>query len=206
MGESDIELASCLVRKESLSALKEIYVDNCGLASIPNVSSLAELEFLDLRNNQIQDIGNSVFPSSLRILLLEDNPVKCLSIDCTRLPQLKTLTCGSENAHFLSFSVVEKICGGELNVSVSHSQHLYLPPGKIMGNTKQLNDYKRNPEKFLSQIPDNKRIKSLFWLIQESGFVFSTLDFDSQMWILDWQRKSDYFGPERYQHVDLKQL
>ena len=76
-----MSISDCLETFECLHDLKEIYLDECGLDTVPKLSSLHQLKVVDLRSNKITNVESDNFPSSLKEIRLEGNQIHCLDLE-----------------------------------------------------------------------------------------------------------------------------
>ena len=105
-----LDLSNIFETGEALKNLTEVHLDDCGLFSLPNMATLSQLEIASVRNNKIQKLDNSCLPVSVKNLKISGNSIRCVDIDCTRFTELSELEFGSENTHYVSFSLFCSEC------------------------------------------------------------------------------------------------
>ena len=186
--ENQIDLDACFTMV-SLHALKELYLEKCGLDSIPNVSGMPQLKLINVRNNRIKWVKN--LPRSVRKLFLEDNPIQCLSVDLDTVPDLAEISCGSTETHYISHALIKKVVSRELVIMVpeTYQEHFFLPPSAALNSYEHLTVYASHPEKYLGNIHLENRSLALNWLVNESKFDIACLDFTFQYWLFPYESK-----------------
>ena len=151
--EFGMSISDCLETFECLHDLKEIYLDDCGLETVPRLSSVHQLKVVDLRLNKIANVETDNFPNSLKEIRLEGNPIQCLDIDCEKLQNLKSVGCGSERTHYITTPLARLAYKGKLTIDVpeEYREYLYMPSAEVLGNREKLVRYIENPEKFFDK-------------------------------------------------------
>ena len=183
--EFGMSISNCLETFECLHDLKEIYLDECGLETVPKLSSLHQLKVVDLRLNKIANVETENFPSSLKEIRLEGNQIQCLDIDCEKLPNLKSVGCGSEHTHYITTPLARLAYKSKLTIDVPEDcrEYLYMPSAEVLGNKEKLVKYIENPEKFLIDVVVEHRSEALQWLFTSSKSDLLDLDFTAQDWL-----------------------
>ena len=165
-----------------LKSLKELYLANCGLSSVPNMSSLRQLEVLDISHNNIQKIDWHHFHTNIRKILIHDNAVQDIDINEHVLPNLRELKCGSlDTYYYISSSIFEK----RIDVIIPHKyrQKMRLPPQAVFDNNAELESYLKKPEKYLTCILSmQQRVEALNWLLKSQ---IQKVDLSFQDWVCD---------------------
>ncbi|MBL4659475.1 MAG: hypothetical protein JKY19_03895, partial [Alcanivoracaceae bacterium] len=77
-----------------LTELKDLYLGNMALSSLPDLSTNASLEFLDISNNQIAS-GFTQLPASLTVLVLDNNDIS--SCEGLAGKTIETISLAGEN-------------------------------------------------------------------------------------------------------------
>ena len=206
VGEGDFlrkthfNLSDCFETSEALRYLKEVHLENCRLKDLPRMSSLSQVEIVDVRDNEIDVLDENCFPLSVKTLLVSGNPIHCVDIYGTKFKDLSQIQCGSKETHFISSSLMSRMLAGHLTVIVPHEhrQHLYLPPGAVFDEEKRLPEYVENPEKYLIHVPDiQNRVVALQWLIRDKT-DFDKHDFDLYDWL--------FMTPDHTGNISIKNI
>ena len=135
--------------------LEILKVRNCGLQTLPKIVGL---KVLDIGNNNLTSTSTDSKYSSLIELLIDGNPIHCISFDNSTFPRLQTLTLGSPEMHYISQKVLE------LNISIiiplQYRKSLLLPTYE---GIQDLDNYLRTPERYISE----DDTESLNWLMED---------------------------------------
>ena len=121
------------------------------LKTLPDFSLLDHVRILDVRDNEIMEMKENLLPPNVTELDITGNPIQCVAIDCKQYPSLSLINCGSQQTHFISFSILCNMQLGNLSVKMpsGFEEHLYLPQCHIFRNSKLLSKYVENPFKFV---------------------------------------------------------
>ena len=126
-----------LINISNFEHLVDLSLRKTGLEKTPDCSMLAHLQSLDLSQNLISNL-NHLCSRTLVKLVVIGNLFSSLSLNVSYLPSLSELTFGSDNCHFVDFSVVRSDIN--LNVSNDYSQNLIFPPASALRNHQQRRD------------------------------------------------------------------
>ena len=154
---------------DGLSQLRYLYLSNCILLKIPNVSKLRELRYLDLSSNMIKSLCNEISNLiHLYYLDLSNNPIesihgqlkKCMTLEYLNIAEtqittihfkhdegvlnsLDTIECGSKHLRFISPSVLKRIQNSKVNIIVleEHRDSLILPPYQTVNDTAHMSEF-----------------------------------------------------------------
>ena len=178
-----VDLCVCL-KKNTLQAITELYLDNCGLHSIPDLSSNLYLETIDIKYNNIESLEQNFLPVTVKNIFLEGNPIPCVHIDHNVAPELSSVGCGSEMTQYISSSIIERMTRSVVvTVAKQYKQYLVLPPLVVLEQREHLLAYVDHPEKYLAHIRREIRPEALDWLVKKNKSELTDLDFTSQKWL-----------------------
>ncbi len=111
--------------------LERLTLSNCGLQTVPNLSHLPNLKYLDIGHNSISQMDfTHADPLKLMGLCLIGNPVEVIDINPNELPHLRSIHFGSMATRFVSSSVLERIARNQIDLSIHDEFHhsLIVPP------------------------------------------------------------------------------
>ena len=192
LGEENSSLSQIIEghSRGSLEEITEINLSDCGLTEIPDISSLKKLTLVDLSNNEIQQINDNFLPMSVENMVLKDNPIPCLAIDCHRFKELQHVQCGSRHTHYVSFQLLEQISEGRIEVTVprEYQECFLMPPYSLFErhsaeDNVALRNYIEHPENSLIHITDiEKRLTVLNWLLSSAKKDLKS-DLSSHTWL-----------------------
>ena len=192
LGEENSSLSQVIEghSRGSLEEITEINLSDCSLTEIPDISSLKKLTLVDLSNNEIDQINDNFLPMSVENIVLKDNPIPCLAIDCHRFKELQQVQCGSRHTHYVSFQLLEQISEGRIEVTVprEYQEYFLMPPYSLFErhsaqDNVALRNYIEHPENSLIQITDiEKRLTVLNWLLSSAKKDLKS-DLSSHTWL-----------------------
>ena len=148
--ESNFMLES-IVELKCFCHLKYVRIRHLRLKAQPDFSLLDRVRILDIRENEIMEINENLLPPNVTEIDITGNPIQCVAIDCKQHSSLSLIICGSQQTHYISYSILCNIQLGNLKVKVPSrfEEHLFLPQCHIFNNPKLLSKYVGNPFKFV---------------------------------------------------------
>ena len=173
--------------------LQEIHLNDCGLASVPNIAPLSHLELVDLSYNRIEILTENHLPSYIKKLFIQGNPIPFIKLDMGRFSNLEEVRCGSHCTRFISSQIIDRVhkSGLTLDVPELYASYLEMPPSSVLQYHEEFVEYIRNREKYLPSILNHfKRSETLHWLVFSDKFTFVNVDFTSQKWLFEKQEFS----------------
>ena len=209
LSETQLNLSQIFSKSKVVANLTEIYLANCGLETMPGMSPLSELTIIDISNNEISELNEEFLPKSIQQLLLEGNPIPYVQIKCSLFPRLTRFRCGSQDTHYISTQILEKVLssGFELEVPEDYEKYLDMPPSSVLNDKEgDLMKYVQNPEIYLMHINSiDKRTKALFWLFDsDNPSPSGSLDFTSQTWLSKTKLDTKKVNLWHIRHLILK--
>ena len=158
------------LRHEKLKHLNYLYLDNCNLHKFPDLTNLTELRYLNMSNNFIKEIDETVvLLSHLRHLDISKNPIEnldkignCLALDTLniqethiamlhidftngKLGKLNTVECGSEYLKYISHATLRRKLLNEkefaIKVLEKYRTNLILPNYETLVNQSLLHKF-----------------------------------------------------------------
>ena len=195
---TNIDLSHYFRTSDALQSLREIYLDNCSLFSIPNMSSLLHVEIIDVSDNNIRELDEDFLSPTVKELCIKGNPIEYVKLTCDRFPNLRQIRCGSKDTLYISSRIVQRL-NIEVIIPDEYKQYLCMPPPEMFEDDENRSQYINNPEKYLLYTQNVlKRSQALTWLIFRDKFGFRKIDFTHQEWL--FQKHFD-FGINHFHHV-----
>ena len=163
----------------NVRTIKVLKLANCQLFSVPSTKSLACLEQVDLKNNQIKYTNlNTDFSASIVEIDLRDNPVEGFDLDQVSLPDLKSLKIGSSETKYISLSLLKRVADKSVAITISedHAQYLVYPPGNLLiSDAVNLSKFVDDANLDLTKIDENERKSVFMWVVKHSGHMLNSL-------------------------------
>ena len=154
-----------------LPHLTYIFLSNCGLEALPDWSSLTGLRFADVSRNDLHAIPEN---SSVERMNISGNKLQPLMLFTETFPKLTEITAGSNNLEFLEFGLLRRV---QVTVETPYQSVLIMPPSCVItdpGDKLQL--YLNKPERFLTNVVNEKLDDAVNWLLNDADFQFTDLD------------------------------
>ena len=184
-GGNELDVSKLFIPNKTIENVTKLFLTKCQLKSVPHLTFLKELLFVDISDNKISILEQEHLPSSLKQLRIAGNPMKYVVIDSSKLSKLSILHCGSHKTEYISSRLVERVYHDDLEIYVplQYEEYLNMPPSIVFSDRKQLSDYVEFPERFLGAKADvTERLSALRWLAQDNR---SSLNLHSQIWLSD---------------------
>ena len=91
--EIDFDRSDIFETGEALKSLSEVYLDDCGLMSLPKMATLSQLKIVSVKNNSIQKLDSSCLPSCIKKLKVSET-----ASDVWMSTVLDSLNCRNSNS------------------------------------------------------------------------------------------------------------
>ena len=165
-----LNLSELAERLETIEILK---LPSCDLNAIPNFKGMRQLQYLDIQNNNIADIGPDL-PSTLTEIYLQGNPVEGIDFGEDFLPRLKKLGIGSPNTKYISFKVLDRIHNTmlELEMSDENKIHLVFPNST---NLSKLGKFLEDATFDSTTVSDKESVSASLWILEHCASMMKSL-------------------------------
>ncbi len=171
--------------------LKEICVRDCGIEVLPDLSHFSALETLDVSCNDIRDVSEQLFPTSVQTLLIHNNPIEAFNTDFSKLDHLKELRLGSADTRYLCLPLLRRIATHlvdasepAVRVDPSSEPSLLYPPHPTLVEPETLENFICRKELTLTHVPDSLKVKTFQWLVEKCDARFRSLNLPGQKDVL----------------------
>ena len=180
--------------------LREIHLRNCNLTCIPDMLFSNTLEVVDIRDNNISDLNEDSLPTFVRKLIIDGNPIICVSLNCDKFQNLYEIQCGSKSTKYISDKILHRCASDKFNIVIpeTYKRYLYMPPSLILDNKHDLQMYLKKPVKYVWLLKsDSEKIEGLMWIMKSKISNFFNVGFAAEKWIFDNYR-TKYFSKQIY--------
>ena len=174
-----------LLHEPNLANIKKLFLDNCALTFLPNVTHLESLEVLDISYNAISDLDYKNLPSCIKELNMTGNPIEVISVDPEVLESWQIgdtredaviIRCGSKYTKFISFELLKLVQTDELQIEVKSAfrDTLLMPPYSIL-TSPSLGQFIVNPDHYLNVVKETKDMQDILeWLFRTENIELET--------------------------------
>ena len=157
----------------NMKNVTSLNMSKCKLKQFPKLDQFVNLLHLDIAENDIHEIDDSIPLPKLNSFQIQQNPLQVIDISMDTLPSLTVLTCGSTEARIIGFSILERVLAGSLKLEVSKEAQccLLTPTYDMINSPLLLKQYLENREINVSCTEDLESRKiALLWLAQKKKF------------------------------------
>ena len=160
----------------TISGLTKLDMSSLGLSSVPDISNLGELKYLNIENNNIDTLHN-VKSATLAEIRATGNPIKEIDLDTTFLPSLHNLVVGSKETKYISLRILQIVREKQLNLDIpdDYLNYLVFPSKSYLKNEESLWEFVDNPSLDLTVVPTTEHLTTCEWVLARNGSKLKTL-------------------------------
>ena len=162
----------------ALLFLTDLNISYCELNFLPEWDMLTNLRYADLSGNNLSTVPKS---SSLRVLDITKNSIRKVFFHEFSFPKLLSVTAGSDYLKYISCSLLKRTT---VTIKPNYQRSLVMPPGDVIGEVSQVNEYLKNPERFMRYVDAADIVQALEWLFNEEELEFIEINLAAQNHLL----------------------